>query len=65
MLEDATQINEFIRCTPPTPRRCVIERATLGEIRVKVEKHIKNSYLEKVQAPVGVASALRAWMELS
>lgn len=65
VLEDATQINEFIRCTPPTPRRCVIERATLGEIRVKIEKHITSTYLRKVQAPVGVRAVLKAWMELN
>lgn len=30
-----------------------------------VEKHIKNTYFKKVQAPVGVKAALKAWMELS
>ena len=41
-------------------RRCVIERATLGEIRVKIEKHINSTYLRRVQAPVGVKAVLRA-----
>lgn len=35
------------------------------EIRGIVEKHIKNSYFKKVQAPVGVKATLKAWMELS
>jgi len=38
---------------------------TLTEIRGMVEKHIKNSYFKKVQAPVGVKATLKAWMELS
>jgi hypothetical protein len=65
VLEDATQIDELVRCTPPTPRRCVIEHATLGEIRLKIEKLINSSYLRKVQAPVGVRPLLNAWMELN
>ncbi|HLG16054.1 MAG TPA: helicase-related protein [Blastocatellia bacterium] len=65
MLEDAMQISGFIRCTPAAPRHCLIEHATLAEIRAKIEKHIKNSYLKKVQAPVGVKPTLKAWMELS
>lgn len=35
------------------------------EIRQKVEKHIKNTYLKKVQVPIGVKPALKAWMELN
>lgn len=33
--------------------------------QVTIEKHIKNSYFKKVQAPVGVKANLKAWMELS
>jgi hypothetical protein len=32
---------------------------------VKIEKHIKNTYLRQVVAPIGVKSRLKAWMELS
>ena len=46
-------------------RRCTTEAKTLVEIRAKVEKHIKNSYLKRVDAPVGVKPALRCWMELN
>jgi hypothetical protein len=38
---------------------------TLSEIRKKIEKHIKNTYLRRVQAPQGVKPTLKAWMELS
>jgi hypothetical protein len=38
---------------------------TLTDIRKSVEKHIKNSYLRRVQAPQGVKPTLKAWMEIS
>lgn len=65
ILEDAPSIVEQIRCTPETPRYCVTARATLAEIREKLDKHVKNTYLKKVQAPVGISAELRAWMELN
>jgi len=34
-------------------------------VREKIEKHIKNTYLKKVQAPLGVEPVLKAWMELN
>ena len=65
ILEEATEIVEYIRSTPDTPRRSVIQRPTLQEVREKLDRYVKNSYLRKVQAPVGVAAELRAWMELN
>jgi hypothetical protein len=65
ILEDPAKIVEVIRCRPDTPRHCTIAKETLADIRAKVEKHIKNTYLKSVQAPVGVRPALKAWMELS
>jgi SNF2 family DNA or RNA helicase len=35
------------------------------EIRSRVEKHIKNTYLKRVDAPVGVRPSLKCWMELN
>ena len=40
-------------------------QADLHEVRLKVEKHIKNTYLKQVQAPVGVSPVLKCWMELN
>jgi phosphatidylserine/phosphatidylglycerophosphate/cardiolipin synthase-like enzyme len=34
-------------------------------IRAKIDRHIKNTYLKKVQAPIGIKPILKAWMELS
>ena len=56
---------DLIRSEPDTPRHCAIEQATLSQIRAKIEKHIKNTYLKQVQAPIGVKPVLKAWMELN
>ncbi|MEQ1871388.1 MAG: helicase-related protein [Vicinamibacterales bacterium] len=65
ILEDPGEIVVSIRSRPDTPRRTTAEEKILVELRAKVEKHIKNSYLKRVDAPVGVKPALRCWMELS
>lgn len=65
ILDDVQQIVDAIRATPETPRRCNIARSTLKQAREKIERHIKNTYLKKVQAPLGVEPVLKAWMELN
>jgi len=65
ILEDPGEIVGSIRSNPDTPRKCVIEEKTLVDIRSKIDKHIKNSYLKRVDAPVGVKPSLKCWMELS
>jgi superfamily II DNA or RNA helicase len=65
ILDEPTAIIGLIRCQPDTPRGTVIARETLAEIRAKVEKHVKNTYLKSLQAPQGIRAALKAWMELS
>lgn len=62
---EPARIISLIRSGPETPRKHDLSESTLSEIRVKVEKHIKNTYLRQVQAPMGVKPALKAWMELS
>jgi hypothetical protein len=59
------EIHSIIRCEPETPRNCEIPAPTLREIRLKIEKHIRNTYLKQVQAPVGVKPVLKCWMELN
>jgi hypothetical protein len=63
--DDPTQIVKLIRSTPETPRKHDLPEDTLSQIRLKIEKHIKNTYLKQVQAPIGVKPKLKAWMELS
>jgi superfamily II DNA or RNA helicase len=65
VLDEPTKIVSFVRCAPDTPRKHDLPEKTLSEIRAKIEKHIKNTYLKQVQAPVGVKPSLTAWMELS
>jgi hypothetical protein len=65
ILEEPGEIVESIRSKPNTPRRCVTEEETLLDIRKKIKKHIKNTYLKRVDAPVGVEEKLRCWMELN
>jgi hypothetical protein len=65
ILDEAPHIVDVIRSTPETPRHCAIAPPTLKQAREKLEKHIKNTYLKKVQAPLGVEPVLRAWMEIN
>ncbi len=65
ILDQPEEIHAFIRCEPPTPRQCVLAAPTLRDIRLKLEKHITQTYLKKVQAPVGVKPVLKCWMELN
>lgn len=63
--EDAPTINSVVRCDADTPRRTEIVQPTLTDIRLRIEKHIKNTYFKQVQAPIGVKPVLKAWMELN
>lgn len=63
--ETPSSILAAIRSLPDTPRHCEIPQPTLATIRGKIEKHIKNTWLKRLNAPVGVKPILRAWMELN
>jgi hypothetical protein len=65
IFEEVSEIIASVQCSIEDPRRCTNEQETLIEIREKVRKHIKNSYLKKVEAPVGVKPKLLAWMEIN
>ncbi|MBU1702232.1 MAG: helicase [Candidatus Eisenbacteria bacterium] len=65
ILEEPGEIIESIRSKTNTPRRCAMEQETLVGIRSKVLKHIKNTYLKRVDAPVGVKPMLKCWMEMN
>ncbi len=62
---DAEHIYTIIQSRPDTPRHCEMPQETLADIRKKVEKHIKNTYLKSIVAPAGIRPVLRAWMELN
>jgi hypothetical protein len=65
ILDEPGEIVVNIRSKPETPRKCTTEEKTLVELRGAIEKHIKNTYLKRVDAPVGVKPVLRCWMELN
>jgi len=65
IVDQPEEIDPIIRCSPETPRRCAVAPESLRDIRLKIEKHIANTYLKKVQAPLGVQPVLRCWMELN
>jgi len=53
------------RCDKDTKR--IVEKGVtkLAPARKTIEKHIKNTYLKDVQAPIGAKPVLLAWMEIS
>ena len=65
ILEEPSEIVSSIRSKANTPRRSTTDEKTLLDIRKRIEKHIKNSYLKRVDAPVGVRPRLSCWMELN
>ncbi|OGO50156.1 MAG: hypothetical protein A2148_10855 [Chloroflexi bacterium RBG_16_68_14] len=65
LTNDAAAIHEIIRCAPDTPRRHIVAQDELSEARKRVEREIVNTYLKRMDAPVGVKPILKAWMELS
>jgi SNF2 family DNA or RNA helicase len=65
IIEDPYEIADHIRSTPETVRVCRMDADDLIDIRKKLDKHVKNTYLRKVQAPAGVKPVLRTWMELN
>ena len=65
ILDEAADISASICSQRDTPRRLATEQQTLIDIRKKLETHIKNTYLKRVDAPVGVKPTLKCWMELN
>jgi hypothetical protein len=65
VVQGAETIHEHVKSLPDTPRSCRLDRSALVEARNRIEKHIKNTYLKRVDAPVGVKPALQCWMELN
>ena len=58
-------ILDFLRAQCAEEMPSALSDETLTALRKKVEAHIKATYLKAVQAPAGVKSVLKAWMELN
>ena len=66
LLDEPKQIAEAIRSAPDTPRVCTTDRPLLVTIRDGVAKHIKNTYLKRLDVPIGAPKPqLVCWMELN
>ena len=65
ILDEPGEILESIRSLSGTPRICTTEEKTLIEARAKIERHINNTYLKRIDAPIGVRPSLKCWMELN
>lgn len=65
IVEDPTEILEYIRCSRDTPITRAMAKETLKEIRKKMDSHVKNTHLKFIQAPMGIKATIKAWMELT
>ena len=65
IVEGPEATHDRIRSAPDEQRRMETPRETLLEAKAAVEKHLKQTYLRRVQAPAGVDCDLIAWMELN
>jgi len=54
-----------VRCSQNTKRVVQQGVTKLAKPRKAIEKHIKNTYLKDIQAPIGAKPILLAWMEIS
>ena len=66
ILDEPTQIAAHIRSKPATQRVCSMDSKELRSEGARVLKHIRNSYLKQVGAPIDAPSPkLVCWMELN
>lgn len=65
ILDQPEEIHCYIKCQPDTPRRVEMTAEALRTVRLKIEQHVKNTYLKQMQAPVGIKPTLKCWMELN
>ena len=63
--KEISEIITSIKCLFDEPRVCQNKQSNLLDIREKIKKHIKNTYLKKIEAPLGVNPKLLAWMEIN
>jgi len=63
--DQAYEIWKEIRCPRETPRVVIGNAEVFKANRKTMESYLKRSYLRSVQAPIGVAPRLIAWMEMN
>jgi superfamily II DNA or RNA helicase len=66
IFEETAAIAEFVRSDPSAPRVTTLPRKTLVDLRDEIEKHIKNTYLKSMSAPIDAPKPrLVCWLELN
>jgi superfamily II DNA or RNA helicase len=65
VIEDVGSIADFIRSAPDIPRHCVMTAKALTDCRKILQDHIHKTHLKRINAPMGVKPALKAWMEIN
>ena len=66
VLESPAEIIESVRSKSNTPRRCTIDKPTLGQSRKQVLGHVRDTYLKQVNVPLDAPKPkLMCWMELN
>lgn len=63
--EDPNTIDTLIKSDETTQRVVNQSTESLSEIRRKIEKHIRNTYLKKLQAPIEAKAVLKTWMSVA
>lgn len=63
--EGLREIVEIVRSTPATPRHIATPRDRLRTARDAVLRHVRNTYMKQMQAPLGVEPVIKAWMEIN
>lgn len=61
--EEAGIIDPLVRSDADTPRERTMQDDELVEVKSKLKKHIKNTYLKAINAPIGANEELVCWME--
>ena len=67
-LDDIVAIGEMhaiIECEPTTEREIGIEKSVLKDCKKKVRKHIKNTVLRNLNAPMGTKPRLVCWLAVN
>ncbi|CAB4790884.1 unannotated protein [freshwater metagenome] len=66
ILEDTAAIAEHVRTQRGHPRRTIIAQQQLIDSRDRILKHVKNTYLKQIGAPVSAPKPqLVCWMEIN
>jgi len=66
VLDEPAGIVTSVRSTPADERVCKLGRTELVGARTRVEKHIKNTYLKRLDVPMDAPKPkLECWMEVT